>query len=178
MGRLMDPVARMGRGAVALAVALACLSISACHSKESRGRDAEKKAAAILDTPFRFLLHFQGYRVERFSSESDMFSSWGFLTLRRKPGSVADGPQPSATSVRERLVAAAARAGWKKVDYETIDVDAETLADLGLRDAAKPVELAQTWGAKDRHAPTRYACRAWIADDGDKITVGHRVDGN
>ncbi|HEV8201619.1 MAG TPA: hypothetical protein VGS03_16515 [Candidatus Polarisedimenticolia bacterium] len=171
-------MSRTGR-AVALASALACLSISgACLSKEWRGSDAESKAAVTLDTPFRFLLHLEGYRVASFSAESDMFSTWGFLTLRWKQGSTAAGARPSAANLRERLIAAAAKAGWKSVNYETIDVDDRTLDDLGVRDAGKPVELAQSRRGKDRHAPTRYACRAWIAADADKITVGHRVDGN
>ena len=147
--RMAASARRRWLGVVALLVPLI---VGGCHTREWQGREAEKGVAS-LDTPFHFVLHLEGYRVDRLSIESDIFSSWGYLTLHQ-------------------------RAGWRTADPGTVDVDEQRLAKLGVNVGDKPLELGQAERAKPGRSPTRYACGVWFLDEGKKIVVSYRVDGN
>jgi hypothetical protein len=44
--------------------------------------------------------------------------------------------------------------------------------------AGRLVDIMQSTGAVGKRPPTRHACRAWLVDDGSRIAVAYRVDGN
>jgi hypothetical protein len=152
-------------------VSLAILIVLAglgCSSTEWRDGQAEKRVKE-LDTPFHFLAQLEGYRVERLSRDSDMFSTWGDLTLRRRDeGAPVDGAGP--------LLRAAKKSGWKQVEHEVVEVDPARLAKLGVPAGHQALELAQSAGRKGKPPPTRYGCRAWVVDNGARIVVAYRID--
>jgi hypothetical protein len=161
------PLSRVYPVGVSIAL-LILLTGLGCRTTEWRDGEAEKRVKE-LDTPFHFLLHLDGYRVERVARESDMFSTWGDLTLLRREGRApADAGEP--------LLKAAKKAGWKQVDDPAVEVDPSRLAKLGVPPGQKPLELAQAVGKKSRPPPTRYGCRAWIVENGSRIIVAYRVD--
>jgi hypothetical protein len=165
----------------ALLVASVMTGLGGCRTKEWRGHEAEVRAK-VLDTPFHFLLNLDGYRVDRFSNEADLFSAWGYLTLRRQE---TRPPVPLADA-RNELLRAAKRAGWRQAANEKLAVDRRTLTDLGVGAAEADanananafLDLTQSVGAAGKGQPTRYACRVWLVDNGAGIVIVHRVDAN
>jgi hypothetical protein len=148
-------------------VLLILLTGLGCRANEWRGGEAEKRVRE-LDVPFQFLLSVEGYRVERVARESDTFSTWGDVILLGRPGRPGDGG--------EALLRAARKAGWKQVDHDALEIDPGRLARMGVPAGATPLDLAQSAGARNRPPPTRYACRAWLVDQGHRIIIAYRVD--
>jgi hypothetical protein len=166
---MLSPHAHSWRG---FAVLLALVLSLGCQ-RDARGRAAERRLRG-LDTPFQFLLQVPGYRVDRFAGDSDLFSNWGDLTLRRLPGS----SPATETHARDQLVRLARQAGWKPLHRDAVAMDPARQAALGIAKGAAPIELGATAGPRRRTNPTEYSCLLWVIDGGERIVVAYRIDSN
>jgi hypothetical protein len=146
---------------------------SACKAKESRHTHAEKKSSE-LDTQFQFLRRLDGFRVEAFEQKSDLFSSWGFLTLDRRQGSKPG----TADEMRRMVLRLGAKAGWKPSDEGAMEIDEGQLAGYGVQAGSPSLDLAQDLKNARGKPATRYTLRIWFKTTSPMIVAAFRVDGS
>jgi hypothetical protein len=141
-------------------------------SKESREYTSNVGATArsVLDTPFHFLLEFPDYEPSGLTHNGDLFSAWGRLALQRKVEN-----RIAHDAVRERLVLAAKKAGWRPVT-ELSDMEQPDLDHYGFASRKEDLAIIRNDSSRDQNPPTRYSCRIWISDDVRQIVAGYRVD--
>jgi hypothetical protein len=153
---------------LAIAVAAVGVAIRACRStppstQEARGR---------VGSNFQFLFSLPGYDVERLRDGSDLFSDWGTVVFVRTPG-----PLRSVAVIQRSLLRAAQSAGFRKVEFDELDLPAPTSERWTADASIARLAISRVMGRyTDRRYPTSHECRIWITSDGSRYAASYRTD--
>jgi len=148
------------------------MSVLSCREeKQVETENVPATAKKVLETPFQFLLALPDYEATALTHDSDMFSTWGELALSRRSDS-----DTLRMKAREELLKSAKQAGWTTAK-DLPNLEPSDLNRYGVRHAEEDLEIAQSVSLKGQNPPTRYGCRLWISEDGRRIVVVYRVDG-
>jgi hypothetical protein len=129
------------------------------------------RAREALDTSFYWLLSITDYEPDRFAHDADMFSAWGELALAQKHGNRLTPEQ-----VRERVLRAARGEGWTRAKGLP-EVETPNLEYYLITHQQEDLAVSKTSSLRSQNPPTRYSCRIWISEDGRRVVVAYRVDG-
>ena len=151
--------------------AIVALLACAHEAGAAEAVDAASQARALLDRPLVVALQIAGWPAVDFEHESDLFSTWGHLVLRRRPGYRQAVEDPEAALRRS-----ARRLGWTVGSADQIETPPD-LPRLGVTLPQPTLTLNRAIGGPRQSPPTRYLLRTWRTSDGQRLVVQFRVDG-